>query len=57
MPGWRWAAYRFASALPIAVGLPIIYRRIGRLLPFMIARWVLDLDGVLMCVVLPMLSG
>jgi membrane protease YdiL (CAAX protease family) len=57
MPGWRWAAYRFASALPIAVVLPIIYLRTRRVLPFILAHWVLDLAGVLMLVILPMLGG
>lgn len=57
MPGWRWPAYRFASALPIAIVLPIIYRRTRRLLPFVVAHWALDLAGVLLYVLLPSLGG
>ena len=57
MPGWRWAAYRFASALPIAIVLPIVYLRTRRLLPFIVAHWALDIVGVLMYVLLPSLAG
>jgi membrane protease YdiL (CAAX protease family) len=56
MPGWRWAAYRFASALPIALVLPIIYLRTRRLLPFIVAHWALGSAGVPMLVGLPLMT-
>jgi len=51
LPGWQWVLYRFASALPIALGLTLIYRRTRRLVPFIVAHWALDLAAVLMLVV------
>lgn len=56
MPDWRWAVYRLASALPIAVVLPIVYLRTRRLLPFIIAHWAVDFAGILTLVVLPLMA-
>ena len=56
MADWRWAAYRFGSSLLIAIVLPILYLRIRRLLPFIIAHWAADLASVLMLVLLPQMT-
>ena len=56
MPNWQWAVYRFASTLPIAIGVPIVYLRTRRLLPFVIAHWAVDFASVLMFVVLPLMA-
>jgi membrane protease YdiL (CAAX protease family) len=53
---WRWAAYRFGSSLLIGIVLPILYLRIRRLLPFIIAHWAADFVSVLMAVVLPLMT-
>lgn len=53
---WRWAVYRFGSSLLIAIVLPILYLRIRRLLPFIIAHWAADFVSVLMAIVLPQLT-
>ena len=54
LPSWQWTLYRFASTVPIALGLTLIYRRTQRLLPFIVAHWALDLSAVLMLVVFQM---
>jgi len=56
MLNWQWMLYRFASALPIAIVLPIVYLRTRRLLPFIIAHWAADAGAVLMVVVLPLMA-
>ncbi|MGD8815146.1 MAG: CPBP family intramembrane metalloprotease [Anaerolineales bacterium] len=56
MSDWRWAAYRFGSSLLIAIVLPILYLRVRRLLPFIIAHWAADLISVVMVVLLPPLT-
>jgi membrane protease YdiL (CAAX protease family) len=57
MPDWQWVAYRFASTLPIAIVVPIVYLRTRRLLPFIIAHWAVDFGSVLMLVVLPLMAS
>jgi membrane protease YdiL (CAAX protease family) len=56
MSDWRWAVYRFGSNLLIGIVLPILYLRIRRLLPFIIAHWAANFVSVLMTVVLPMMT-
>lgn len=56
MPDLRWALFRFASALPIAVFL-IFYLRTRRLFPFIIAHWAANFLAVLTSVVLPLLNS
>ncbi len=56
MPDWRWAAFRFASALPIGI-LLIFYLRRRRLLPFIIAHWAADFFAILAGVVLPLMQA
>jgi len=56
MPDWRWAAYRFGSSLLIGLGLSIIYFRIRRLTPLIIAHWSANFVSILMFVVLPMIT-
>jgi len=53
---WRWAAYRFISSLLIGIVFPILYLRIRRLLPFIIAHWAANFTSVLIFVVLPMMT-
>ena len=56
MADWQWAVYRFGSTLPIAI-LLILYLRIRRLLPAVIAHWVADFFAILSAVVLPLLAS
>ena len=56
LPDWRWALYRFGSSLLIAIVLPILYLRIRRLLPFILAHWAADLLSALMLVLLPQIT-
>ncbi len=56
MSDWRWAVYRFGSNLLIGIVLPILYLRIRRLSPFIIAHWAANFISVLMTVVLPMIT-
>lgn len=42
----QWASYRFLSTLPIALVLPAIYLKLGRLLPFIIAHALADMMAV-----------
>jgi membrane protease YdiL (CAAX protease family) len=56
MSDWRWAVYRFGSSLLIGIVLPILYLRIRRLLPFIIAHWAANFVSVLMFVVLPLMT-
>ena len=56
MLDWRWAAYRFGSSLLIGVGLSILYFRIRRLLPLIIAHWAANFVSVLTFVVLPLMT-
>lgn len=57
MSDWRWAVYRFGSSLLIGIVLPIVYLRIRRLLPFIIAHWAANFVSVLMAVVLPLIMS
>jgi membrane protease YdiL (CAAX protease family) len=52
---WQWSLHRFLSSLLIAIVFPIIYFRVRRLLPFIIAHWLANFLSVLMLVVLPQL--
>jgi membrane protease YdiL (CAAX protease family) len=56
IPNWKWVLYRATSSLPLAIVLPIVYLRIRRLLPFVIAHWIANLV-LLLFVVLPSLAG
>jgi len=42
----QWVSYRFLSTLPIAVVLPFIYLKLGRLLPLIIAHALADMLAV-----------
>ena len=56
LPDWQWAIYRFASSLPFSIVLPIVYLRIRRLLPFIMAHWAADLFFALTLVFLPLMA-
>lgn len=53
---WQWVAYRFASTLPIALVLPLLYLRSRRLLPFIIAHCIIDAAGTFSLIFLPLLQ-
>jgi uncharacterized protein len=54
---WRWGVYRFASSLLIGLGVTLMYVRLRRLLPLVIAHWLTDLASVITLVLLPMLAA
>jgi membrane protease YdiL (CAAX protease family) len=56
LPDWRWALFRFASSLPFAIALPIIYLRTRRLLPIIVAHWIADALSALLLLVLPLIA-
>lgn len=43
---WRWAVYRSIQYAPLVL-LPILYLRSRRLIPFVIAHWLMDLSAAL----------
>lgn len=51
----RYAAMRMLSFLPLTIIMPLIYLRTRRLLPFIIAHWIMDLTGAIMGALLPIL--
>lgn len=53
---WQWAVYRFGSSLAVGIVFPILYLRIRRLLPLIIAHWAANFVSVLMFVVLPLMT-
>jgi uncharacterized protein len=50
----RFMLYRFLSFIPLALVMTLIYLRTRRLIPFMVAHWLVDMVGVLTAVILPM---
>ena len=57
IPDGQWVLYRFVSNLAIGIVFPILYLRIRRLLPFIIAHWAANFISVLMVVVLPLMTS
>jgi membrane protease YdiL (CAAX protease family) len=51
----RYAAMRMLSFLPLTIIMPLIYLRTRRLLPFIIAHWIMDLTSAIMGALLPLL--
>jgi membrane protease YdiL (CAAX protease family) len=56
LPDWRWALFRFASSLPFAIVLPIIYLRTRRLPPIIAAHWAANAVSALTLVLLPLME-
>lgn len=50
----RYAAMRMLSFLPLTIIMPLIYLRTKRLLPFIIAHWIMDLTAAIMGTLLPL---
>jgi uncharacterized protein len=51
----RYAAMRMLSFLPLTILMPLMYLRTKRLLPFILAHWIMDLTGAIMGTLLPFL--
>ncbi len=56
IPDARFMAYRFASALPIAILFGVYYLRRRRLLPMIVAHWGINVVGIFIATVLPLLA-
>jgi membrane protease YdiL (CAAX protease family) len=56
LPDPKFWVFRFFSSLPIGLVLPILYLRIRRLLPFIIAHWFFNFLAVLTQAFLPMIG-
>lgn len=50
-----YAAMRMLSFLPLTILMPLIYLRTKRLLPFIIAHWIMDLIAAIVGTLLPLL--
>jgi hypothetical protein len=48
VPDWRYVTYRFLMMLPVLVMMMLIYLRIRRLSPLILAHWPMDLAGAIM---------
>jgi uncharacterized protein len=51
----RFMLYRFVSFLPLAVVMTLVYLRTRRLIPFIVAHWVVDMVGILTGIIVPMI--
>jgi hypothetical protein len=51
----RFMLFRFLSFLPLAVVMTLICLRTRRLIPFIVAHWLVDMLGVLTGLILPMM--
>ena len=51
LPDWRYSLFRFIAFLPGVLLLTLIYLRIRRLPPLIVAHWPMDLGAVLMTLV------
>lgn len=52
---WRYIAVRILSFIPVAVAMTWLYMRSKRLLPFIVAHWVMDLTAAITSVLLPLI--
>ncbi len=50
---WRYITMRVISFIPVAVVMTVLYIRSKKLLPFIIAHWVMDLTAAITSVLLP----
>ncbi len=48
VPDWRYVAYRFVMMLPVLIPMMLIYLRIRRLAPLIIAHWPMDLAAAIL---------
>jgi membrane protease YdiL (CAAX protease family) len=51
VPDWRYVAFRFVAFLPGVLVMTLIYLRLRRLPPLIVAHWPMDLGAVLMTLV------
>jgi len=47
LAGFRFGFYSFITFLPLTIAMEIVYLRIRRLPPFIVAHWLMDLSSVL----------
>jgi membrane protease YdiL (CAAX protease family) len=52
---WRYIVVRILSFIPVAVAMTWLYMRSKRLLPFIVAHWVMDLTAAITSVLLPLI--
>jgi hypothetical protein len=48
IPDWRYLAYRFVMMLPVLTMMMLVYLRIRRLSPLIVAHWSMDLAGAIL---------
>ena len=48
IPDWRYLAYRFVMMLPVLIMMMLVYLRIRRLSPLILAHWPMDLTAAIM---------
>ena len=48
VPDWRYVAYRFVMFLPLLLTMMLVYLRIRRLAPLIIAHWPMDVAAAIM---------
>jgi hypothetical protein len=54
---WRYIIMRVISFIPVAVVMTALYVRSRRLLPFIIAHWVMDLTAAITSILLPLFQN
>lgn len=47
LAGFQFGFYMFLAFLPLSIAMVLVYLRIRRLLPFIVAHWLMDLSNVL----------
>jgi len=53
---FRFMLFRFLSFVPLAVVMTLVYLRTRRLIPFIVAHWLVDMLGILTGIILPMIG-
>jgi hypothetical protein len=48
IPDWQYLAYRFVMMLPVLVMMMLVYLRIRRLSPLILAHWPMDIAGAIL---------
>jgi membrane protease YdiL (CAAX protease family) len=52
---WRYIVVRVLSFIPVAMVMAFLYLRTRKLLPFIIAHWVMDLTAAITSILLPLI--
>jgi hypothetical protein len=47
LAGFQFGLYMFITFIPLSIAMLLAYLRIRRLLPFIVAHWLMDLSNVL----------